>query len=260
VFGVLWRANRALNVYAAHGRGFETPTFNELGYRADGGSGPNFALRAARTRSSELGFKLGEGPVHTEVAMFRANTDDELAVDTSAGGRTTYRNVGRATRDGAEWSLDARLSDAWRLQLALAWLDARYREAFLACGGPPCRVPDIPVAAGARIPGVPRTTAFAALQWQSGDGWHAQLDGQQVGAVPVNVFGDEHAAGFVVFGASAGYRWRSPRGEARAWLGVANLDDRTYAGSVIVNEGGRRYYEPAPGRTVSAGLEWRWTP
>ncbi len=116
------------------------------------------------------------------------------------------------------------------------------------------------MAAGARIPGVPRTTAFAAVQWRSGDGWHAQLDGQQVGAVPVNVFGDEQAAGFVVFGASAGYRWRSPRGEARAWLGVANLADRTYAGSVIVNEGGRRYYEPAPGRTVSAGLEWRWKP
>ena len=260
VFGAVWRAHPALRVYASHGRGFETPTFNELGYRADGGSGLNFALRPARTRSSELGLKFGEGTLRGEFAMFRADTDDELAVDTSAGGRTTYRNAGRATRDGAEWSLDLRLRDGWRLQLALAWLDARYRDAFLACAGPPCRVPGIPVAAGARIPGVPRTTAFAALQWDAGDGWHAQLDGQHVGAVPVNVFGDEHAAGHVVLGASAGYRWRSPRGEARAWLGVANLADRAYAGSVIVNEGGRRYYEPAPGRTLSAGVEWRWTP
>ena len=121
-------------------------------------------------------------------------------------------------------------------------------------------MPQIPVAAGARIPGVPRTTAFAALQWGGGNGWQAQLDGQHVGAVPVNVFGDEAAAAYAVFGASAGYRWRSTRGEARAWVGVANLADRVHAGSVIVNEGNRRYYEPAPGRTFTAGLELRWRP
>jgi iron complex outermembrane receptor protein len=260
VFGVLWRAHPALNLHAAHGRGFETPTFNELGYRADGGSGPNFALRPARTRSSEVGLKLGAGRARGEVALFHADTRDELAVDTSAGGRTTYRNLGRATRDGAEWSLDLALDDAWRLQVALAWLDARYREAFLACAGPPCRVPHIPVAAGARIPGVPRTTAFVAMQWNAGNGWHGQLDGQHVGAVPVNVFGDEAAAAYAVFGASAGYRWRSTRGDVRAWFGVANLADREHAGSVIVNEGNRRYYEPAPRRTFTAGLELRWRP
>jgi iron complex outermembrane recepter protein len=30
---------------------------------------------------------------------------------------------------------------------------------------------------------------------------------------------------------------------------IDNLFDRRYAGSVIVNEGNGRYYEPAPGRT-----------
>jgi iron complex outermembrane receptor protein len=139
-------------------------------------------------------------------------------------------------------------------------LEARYREAFLACAGVPCRVPDVPVAAGARIPGVPRSTAFAALQWRPAQGWHAQLDAQRIAAVPVNVFSDEYADGYTVLGANAGYRWRSARGEAHAWLGVANLGDRRHAGSVIVNESNRRYYEPAPGRSVSAGLELRWHP
>jgi iron complex outermembrane receptor protein len=32
-----------------------------------------------------------------------------------------------------------------------------------------------------------------------------------------------------------------------------NLADRRYAGSVIVNEGNGRYFEPAPGRTWLAG-------
>jgi iron complex outermembrane receptor protein len=260
VFGVAWQARPALRLHAAHGRGFETPAFNELNYRSDGGSGLNFALRAARTRSSELGLGLGSGGARAGIALFRADTDDELAVATSAGGRTTYRNLGRATREGVEAALELPLAADWRLQAALTWLDARYREAFLACGGPPCRVPAIPVAAGARIPGVARASAFAALRWGGAAGWHGQLDGQSLSAVPVSVSGDERAPAYAVFGASAGYRWTSPRGEARAWLGVANLGDRRHAGSVIVNEGNRRYYEPAPGRTVSAGLELRWRP
>ncbi len=47
-------------------------------------------------------------------------------------------------------------------------------------------------------------------------------------------------------------------GEGRVFVAVGNLFDRRYAGSVIVNEGNRRYYEPAPDRNVTAGIEWRW--
>jgi len=35
---------------------------------------------------------------------------------------------------------------------------------------------------------------------------------------------------------------------------VDNLLDRRYAGSVIVNEGNARYFEPAPGRNWTVGM------
>jgi len=35
---------------------------------------------------------------------------------------------------------------------------------------------------------------------------------------------------------------------------VDNLFDRRYAGSVIVNEGNARYFEPAPGRNWTVGM------
>jgi iron complex outermembrane receptor protein len=44
----------------------------------------------------------------------------------------------------------------------------------------------------------------------------------------------------------------------RAFLRIGNLFDRRYVGSVIVNEGNGRYYEPAPGRQLLLGLDWRW--
>lgn len=258
VFGANYRIRPALHAYAAYGHGFETPTFNELGYRADGGSGLNFGLRPARTHSAEAGFKLDRGGLRSELTVFGADTRDELAVATSAGGRTTFQNAGRARRTGAEWSASVPLSGAWRAQLALTYVDARFRDGFLTCTSTPCAVPDTLVPANARVPGVPRTVAHAALRWGGDAGWHARLDGQHVGAVPLNHRGDEQAPSYAVFGASGGYGFRSARSEGRVFIGVANLFDRRYAGSVIVNESNRRYYESAPDRSFVGGVELRW--
>ena len=39
----------------------------------------------------------------------------------------------------------------------------------------------------------------------------------------------------------------------REFLRLDNIADRNYVGSVIVNEGNRRFFEPAPGRTWLLG-------
>ena len=58
-----------LRLYASAGRGFETPTFNELGYRADGGAGLAFDLQPAISRNLELGMKWrSDGGVRLEAA------------------------------------------------------------------------------------------------------------------------------------------------------------------------------------------------
>lgn len=258
VIGIGLKASPHWQWFAAWGRGFETPTFNELAYRADGGSGPNFALRPARTRSVDAGAKFRHDEATSEFVLFRADTRDELTVATSSGGRTTFQNAGAARRQGAEFSAQLPLGPRWRGEFALTWLDATFRDGFLACTGVPCVAADTPVSAGTRIPGVPRTSAYAALQWGNTVGWHLRMDAQHIGAMTVNNFDDERAPAYTVFGASSGYGFRAPGGDGRFFLAVENLADRRYAGSLIVNEGNRRYYEPAPGRNFSAGFEWRW--
>ena len=55
-------------------------------------------------------------------------------------------------------------------------------------------------------------------------------------------------------GANIGWVAKAGRVDWSAFARVDNIFDRHYAGSVIVNEGNARYFEPAPGRNWSIGF------
>jgi iron complex outermembrane recepter protein len=258
VAGLSFLPNDHLRFYLSAGRGFETPTFNELGYRADGGAGLAFGLQPAVSRNVELGGKWrGANGASLEAALFRADTHDELAVARNVGGRSSYRNVGDARREGFEVSAALPLSANWRLDLAYTWLDAIFRDSFPICTGSGCTDPSTLVDAGTRIPGTARQQVDVQLAWDRGP-WHAALEAFVVGNVSVNDPGSESAPGYALLNAEFAREWRHATQSLRGFVRVDNLLDKTYVGSVIVNEGNGRYYEPGPGRGVLLGLRWNW--
>jgi len=259
VAGLMWRLSDIAHIYASYGKGFETPTFNELAYRADGGAGLAFNLVPAKSQNSELGIKLRPTEtIDASVAVFNADTKNELTIATNSGGRTTYQNIPKAQRRGAEAGLNAQVADDWRLQFALTWLDATFRSPFLTCPGTPCTT-EVPVPAGTRIPGVPKQDFFASVQWGHDIGWRAALKGDYVGSVPVNDLNTDSAPSYFVMSADVGYGFTISSGQLRTFFSIDNLFDRKYAGSVIVNDGNGRYFEPALDRTFMLGVQWLWT-
>ncbi|HJP98640.1 MAG TPA: TonB-dependent receptor [Rhodanobacteraceae bacterium] len=253
VAGLLFKASADWHLYASFGRGFETPTFSELAYRADGGPGMAFDLAAARSDNFEVGSKLrwAGGAGKLDLALFRSGTNNEFAVDTSIGGRTTYRNVGSARRQGFEVDLDAPLSRRWRLHAAYTWLDARFTD-IAGCTG------ECDLFPGARIPGTARNQLYGALRWQGDDGWHVGADVFALGRVFADDANSARAPGYAVVGLDAGRIVRIGGATIAPFLRIDNLFDRRYIGSVIVNDGNGRYYEPAPGRSVMVGLRVRF--
>ena len=258
VAGVTFAPREDLRVYASAGRGFETPTFNELGYRADGGAGLAFDLAPAVSDNLELGAKWqARSGTTLNAALFRADTDDELAVARNVGGRSSFQNIGRARRQGAELSLRQPLGESFDLSVAATWLDATFRDDYRVCTGAGCTVPATPVAAGARIPGVPARQLFARLDWTGGP-WSAAIEGVGVGDVVVDDLATARAAGYALLHLEGARRWRFDAGELRTFVRVDNLLDQAYIGSVIVNEGNGRFFEPGPGRGVLVGAQWTW--
>ncbi|WOZ79627.1 TonB-dependent receptor PqqU [Kosakonia sacchari] len=231
------------NVYAAAGRGFETPTINELSYRADGKNGLNFALKPSTNDTLEVGSKTRIGNGLLTAALFRTDTDNEIVTDTSIGGRTTYKNAGKTRRQGAELSLDQQFAGNWRAKLAWTYLDATYRSEV--CDGG-CN--------GNRIPGIARNMGFASLGWIPDQGWYAGADVRYMSDIMANDENSAKAPSYTVTGLNTGYKFSYGNWMMDVFGRVDNLFDRKYVGSVIVNEGNNRYYEPAPGRNYGVGL------
>lgn len=266
VLGLGFTPAPAWHLHLALGRGFETPTFNELGYRADGGAGLALELAPARSRNAELGLKWqaqegweGQGAARLqtlELALFRGDTDDELVVARNLGGRSSFRNIGRTRRSGVEFTSALTLSTHWRLDLALTQLKAQFRDAFPLCVAAGCSTPNVLVAAGTPLPGLPRRQAYGRLTWQSPAlSWEAALEGRAVGAVSANDAGTAHAPGYGLLDLELSRRFGAS-GQWRGWLRIDNLRDHSYIGSVIVNEANARYFEPGPGRRLWLGLTW----
>ena len=241
------------HVYAAYGRGFETPTFNELAYRPSGAPGLNFALQPSSSDNFEVGIKGRAGADSPRsdwsAAVFQTNTQDEIVTQTNSGGRSTYQNAGATRRRGIELAWTRELPAQWLFQIAQTWLDAIYRDAFATCTTTPCTTPNLIVPAGNRIPGTARSVTGAELTWQPVRGWRAGAELRYSSEVWVNDANTEAAPAYATVAVHTGYVFDIKGWQLQAAARIDNLFDRRYAGSVIVNESNGRYYEPAPGRS-----------
>lgn len=244
-----------LSFYVSAGRGFETPTFNEISYRNDGLAGLNFDLAPSINTNLEAGAKaLVAGGVLT-AAVYQSRSRDEIVAADASFGRTSYQNAGSTRRTGFELAWSGEVMENLRAQLAYGWLDARYRDDCNTTSCTEASRPDKHLRSGNRIPGIARNALYVSLDWMPDEGFQAGVDGRYLSHIPVNDGNTEAAPSYFVTGVHAGYVWREGPWRIGSHVRVDNLFDRQYAGSVIVNEGNLRYYEPAPGRNWSAGID-----
>jgi iron complex outermembrane recepter protein len=252
--GLLYRLNERTTFYGNFGRGFETPTFAELANVNPPATGLNFGLEASRSRHLEAGVKAVVAGMRVNAAVFNIVTENEIVIDRSSGGRSTFKNAGHTDRDGFELGVETLGTGPWEARVAYTFLDAAFRESFTTVANTPA-VP-VTVPAGSQLPGTAKNVLYGELRYQK-ERFYAQLEGLYKARVPVNDQNSEFADAYTTFNFVVGLVQSAARWRFSEFVRIDNLTDEKYVGSVVVNDANNRYYEPSPQRNMTVGVQAR---
>jgi iron complex outermembrane receptor protein len=241
--GASWAFGDRFVPYVNVSTAFETPTTTELVNKADGSGGFNPDLGPQRAVNYEIGARGQPTPhVTYSVAVFLGRVTDAIVQVGEIGGRAFFGNTGKTHNDGAEVGLS--VSPVRGLTLNGAYTYARYRFA----SGP---------FEGNRLPGVPEHYWRFGLRTELPQGLFLDADhtlsSSLVADDPNTIFVDSWGPGIT----NLRLGWDGEIGslELGPFLGVNNLWDRRYVGSVTLNGLAGRVFEPAPRRIIYFGAE-----
>jgi iron complex outermembrane receptor protein len=241
--GASWAFGEQLIPYVNISTSFETPTTTELVNQPDGSGGFNQELGPQRALNYEIGAR-GRPLRNLEytVSLFLGRITDAIVQQEEIGGRAFFRNEGKTHNDGAEIGLT--YSPVEAVTLRGGYTRAHYR--FV--GG------DFD---GNRLPGVPDHFWRFGLRTALPRGFFVDADHTLTSSVAADdantIIIDSWGAGVtnlrLGWDGSAGVLQIGP------FVGLNNMWDRQYIGSVTLNGAGGRVIEPSPRRVIYVGAE-----
>lgn len=258
VLGAVWKVTPAFNVYANYGRGFETPSFLEAGFATTApNSTPNLDLKPSQSRNYEIGAKafLSDN-TQANVTLYKVMTEDEIVTSDNASGRTSFTNADKTKRTGLEFSIDSRFDNNISLFGSYALLNAKFENGYSSTRTVPMvGVVTSVVDAGNRIPGTYRSQVYGEVAWKYQPlGFSTAFEARHNSKVYVDDVNSDIAPSYTIFNIRAGFQQRVANWQFSEYLRVENIGDKDYIGSVRINDGNARFFEPAAGRNYLLGL------
>jgi iron complex outermembrane recepter protein len=247
--GASWAFGDRFVPYVNVSTSFETPTTTELVNQPGGTGGFNTELKPQRAVNYEVGARGQATPrVTYSVALFLGRITDAIVQQEEIGGRAFFVNAGKTHNDGAEVGLSVTPVDAVTLSAAYTYAHYRFSDYTDESGN---RLD------GNKLPGVPdhfwRLGLRTALPYE----FYLDVDHTLSSSVATDdantLFADSWGAGVT----NLRVGWSGDVGEwnVAPFLGLNNLWDRRYIGSVTINGTFGRVFEPAPRRVVYFGAE-----
>jgi len=256
VFGATFKVTPRLNLYANYGRGFETPTFAEMGYsNATTGAGPNLSMVPTRSKNYEIGTKVFlNDNTRINLAVFKIDAKNEIiAYDYNSTTKyTVYSSSAQTERKGVEISIDSRLPNNFNFYAAYSMMDAEFRNNFYEKNASTSAVPVYP---GMNIPATYKNTGFAELSWKY------PVYGFST-ATEVVYFSDTYAydtnivayrpGAYTIANIRGSLEQKVDRWTIKEFIRIDNIFDRTYVANVKVNS--TTPFEPGLDRNYTLGL------
>jgi iron complex outermembrane receptor protein len=234
------------NIFANISTSFEAPTTTELVNRPGGGNGFNPNLKPEHTVGLETGIRgyISSNALTYDLTFYQLWINDLLfPYQLEANGPTFYRNQGETRHTGIEAQLGWQIHQDLKLSANTTVTNATFKEVQ----------PDS--LKGNKVPGIAPFRLNGKASWMPGN-FLLSLTYKHVGSYMADNMNTAKNDAYNIFDATFSFRKHfSPQGiEVQPFINVNNLFDTRYNGSVTVNAFGGRYFEPAPGRSLQAGV------
>lgn len=251
VVGLRYSPSISTNLYLNFSTAFDMPALSELSANPDGSGGLNRSLLPQQTVGGEAGWKgLFKNTLRYEVVLFYSETRNELIPYElqSFPGRTFYRNSGRTSRQGLEFSLIWAVGNGF--QVSGNYTLAAYRYVDFTLGTNEF--------GGKRLPGLPERTGALELRYTHRKGPFAFVNARYVGDLFADDSNSAKVPAFWLVNLRGGWPFHLGNTLVEPSAGLNNLADTRYFGNIRLNAAGARYYEPAAGVNWYAGLRVRF--
>lgn len=248
--GVTVRVVPGFQPFVNVGTSFETPTTTELNNRPTGGGGFNPDLDPQNATSFELGVRGSvAGRASYAVTGFYVDVRDALIPFevVSEPGRQYFRNAGKTRHQGIEVSAAIYPIEQVRFVTAYTFADYTFTE-FTTVDG---------VFDGNRIPGVPKHRLYGSVRADVARGLWVAADYNVASRQFVDDVNSRANSGWFTADFRTGWTGRVNGWRISPFAGLLNAFDEQYVGSLSVNAGFNRFFEPAPPRNGYVGVEIR---
>lgn len=234
-------------------RGFNNPSLEES-LTPDGQVNPDIAQE--KGVNYEIGGSLtaAGGRLLLSGSLYRMDIRDLLVADRVGDDQYIGRNAGSTKQQGLELSVQYRQSIGSRTEIipfiSLTLNDHSFRD-FEDAGID---------YSGNRLTGVPASRLYAGLRIRGDAGWYWNSSFQFVDRIPLTDGNTPYSEAYSLVNMQLGYNLAlGPRLSAGIELGIQNVLDTLYAGSVLINATGfrgaePRYFYPGNGRNSYLGF------
>jgi len=161
-------------------------------------------------------------------------------------------NASKTSRQGVEASLNAKLDHNISIYGAYTFLDAQFDSNYSYV----VNAVTNNVSQGNKIPGTYRQQIFGEVSWKYPDlNFKTAIEGRLNSKVYINDVNSDAASGYAIANIRAGFDQSLSNWKFGEYVRVENIFDKSYIGSVRVNDNNNRNFEPSAGRNYLVGVK-----